>query len=120
MLKKARNIKNNPNVSFVVPFPHCVFRTVPPTCIQFQGKAGLIPVDDPIAIKAFRVSIVLRRSMMHSLNLGGESTFISIIPDNKIFSFGIEARIWQFLLRSRNKNLGNFHVIVPEYRRFHE
>src|SRR6266705_2399374 len=32
-LKKARNIHNNPNVSFVVPFPHYVFRIVPPACI---------------------------------------------------------------------------------------
>jgi nitroimidazol reductase NimA-like FMN-containing flavoprotein (pyridoxamine 5'-phosphate oxidase superfamily) len=34
-LKKARNIRNNPNISFVVPFPHYVFRIVPPACIQF-------------------------------------------------------------------------------------
>ncbi len=117
VLKKARNISNNPNVSFVVPFPHYVFRIVPPACIQFQGKANLIPIDNPIAFKVFQASIVLRRSFRHSLNLG-ESTFIRIVPDNKIFSFGIGANIWQFLLRSRNKNLGNYHVIVPEYRRF--
>jgi hypothetical protein len=120
VLKKARNIQNNPNVSFVVPFPHYLFRTVPPACIQFQGKAGLISIDNPIAMKAFQSSIVLRRSMMHSIDLGGESTFIRIVPDDKIFSFGIGARIWQFLLRSQNKNLGNFHVIVHEYRRSHD
>lgn len=50
-LQKARNIHNNANVSFVVPFPHYVFRTVPSACIQFQGKAGLIPIDNPIAMK---------------------------------------------------------------------
>lgn len=120
LLKKARNIQNNPNVSFVVPFPHYLFRTVPPACIQFQGKAGLISIDNPIATKAFQSTIVLRRSMMHSIDLGGESTFIRIVPDNKIFSFGIGARIWQFLLRSQNKNLGNFHVTVHEYRRSHD
>jgi hypothetical protein len=31
-LKKARNINNDSNVSFVVPFPHYIFRIVPPTC----------------------------------------------------------------------------------------
>ena len=120
VLKKARNIHNNPNVSFVVPFPHYVFRTVPPACIQFQGKAELISIDNSIAMKAFQSSIVLRRSMIHSIDLGDESTFIRIVPDDKIFSFGIGARIWQFLLRSQNKNLGNFYVTVNEYRRSHD
>jgi hypothetical protein len=54
------------------------------------------------------------------MDLGGESAFIRIVPDNKIFSFGIGASIWQFLLRSQNKNLGNFHVIIPEYHRYHD
>jgi hypothetical protein len=54
------------------------------------------------------------------MDLGGESTFIRVVPDNKIFSFGIGASIWQFLLRSQNKNLGNFHVIIPEYHRYHD
>jgi Pyridoxamine 5'-phosphate oxidase len=117
VLKKARNITNNPNVSFVVPFPHYVFRIVPPACIQFQGKAELIPIDNPAAVKVFQASIILRRSVRHSLNLG-ESTFVRIVPDNKIFSFGIGANIWQFLLRSKNKNLRNYIVIVPEYRRW--
>jgi hypothetical protein len=118
VLKKARNISNNPNVSFVVPFPHYVFRTIPPACIQFQGKANLMPIDNPIAVKLFHSSIVLRRSFRHSLNLG-QSIFIRIIPDNKIFSFGIGVNIWQFLLRSKNKNLGNYHVVIPENCRYH-
>src|SRR5919197_1882012 len=57
-------------------------------CIQFQGKAELVPIDNPIAVKAFHTSIVLRRSLTYSLNLG-KSTFVRIVPDNKIFSFGI-------------------------------
>lgn len=117
VLKKARNIQYNPNISFVVPFPHYVFRIIPPACIQFEGKATLVPIDNPIALKAFQNAIVLRRSMIHSIDLG-ESTFIRIVPDDKIFSFGIGATIWQFLLRSQNKNLENFYVTVPENRRY--
>ena len=116
VLKKARNIRDNPNVSLVVPFPHYLFRSIPPRCIQFQGKAELLPIDDPIVIKAFQSSIVLKRSMEHSLRLG-ESVFIRIVPDKKIFCFGIGANILQFLIPSQNKNLGNFYVIVPENRR---
>ena len=117
VLKKARNIQNNPNTSFVVPFPHHVFSIIPPACVQFEGKATLVPIDNSIALKAFQKAIVLRRSMMHSIYLG-ESTFIRIVPDDKIFSFGIGATIWQFLLRSQNKNLQNFYVTVPENRRY--
>ncbi|SRR5215204_1464314 len=116
MLKKARNIRDNPNVSFVVPFPHYLFRSIPPRCIQFQGKAELLPIDDPIVVKAFQSSIVLKRSMEHSLRLG-ESIFIRIVPDKKIFCFGVGASLLQFLIPSQNKNLGNSHVIIPENRR---
>ena len=91
VLKKARNRCDNPNVSFVVPFPHYLFGSIPPRCIQFQGKAELLPMedddddnDDPVVVKAFQRSIVLKRSMEHSLRLG-ESIFIRIVPDKKIF-----------------------------------
>ena len=117
VLRKARNIRSNPNVSFVVPFPHYFFRMLPPASIQFQGKAKFIPIDDPVATKTFQTSIVLHRSMKHSLDLG-ESTFIRVLPDDKIFSFGINATIWQYFIRSKNKTLGNFHVVVPQDRRF--
>lgn len=116
VLKKARNIRSNPNVAFVVPFPHYLFRMLPPACIQFQARAEFIPIDDPVALRAFQSSIVLRRSMEHSLRRG-ESIFIRIVPNDKIFSFGINATIWQYLIKSQNKALGSFFVHVPEGRR---
>lgn len=116
-LKKVRNINDNPNISFAVPFPHYIFRMIPPSCIQFQGKAELIPFDDPTALKAFQRSIVLRRSIMHNLSLGGENTFIKIVPDNKIYSFGIGNSILHFISKSQNKKLRNYYVIAPAYRR---
>jgi hypothetical protein len=116
VLKKARNIHDNPNISFLVPFPHYLFRSIPPSCIQFQGNAELLPIADPAIVEAFQRSIVLKRSMEHSLRLG-ESIFIRIVPDKKIFCFGIGANLLQFLIPSQNKNLGNFYVIVSENRR---
>jgi hypothetical protein len=117
VLKKARNIHDNPHVSFVIPFPHYLFPSIPPRCIQFQGRAELLPIDDdPVVIKAFQRSIVLKRSMEHSLRLG-QSIFIRIVPDKKIFCFGIGANLLRFMIPSQNKNLGNFYVTVPENRR---
>lgn len=111
ILKKARNLQNNPNVSFVVPYPSLLFRMIPPPCIQFQGKAEIIPIDDPIALKAFESSIVLRCSMIHSTTLG-QSIFIKIVPDDKIFCFGIGASIWDFLIPSRSRNFESLYVKV--------
>ena len=112
-LKKARNIFNNPNVSFVVPFPHYLLRFIPPSCVQLQGKAEPIPIDDSIAVKAFTSSITLRRSLMHSMELG-ESIFFRIVPDKKIFCFGVGANVLQFLFSSRNKKVKNFYVVAPK------
>jgi hypothetical protein len=72
-------------------------------------------LDDPTAIRAFQSSIVLRRSLRHSLELG-ESIFIRIVPNKKIFCYGIGANVWQFLIPSQNRDLGNFYVIVPQNR----
>jgi hypothetical protein len=113
---RIEGIRNNLNVSFVVPFPHYLFRSVPPLCIQFQGTAELLSIDDPIVVKAFQSSIVLKRSMEHSLRIG-ESIFIRIVPDKKIFCFRSGASLLKFLIAAKNKNLGNFFVIVPENRR---
>ena len=117
VLKKARNIAQNPNVSFVVPFPQYLLRLLPQSCIQFQGSAKIIGIDDSEAAEAFERSIVLRRSKQHSLSLGA-SIFIRIVPDEKIFSFGISAGALKFLIPSQNKNLGNFYVTIPQSRRF--
>ena len=115
VLKKVRNLKNNPNVSFVVPFPRLLFRMIPPACIQFQGKAEIISFSNQIALKAFRGSIVLRRCIQHSIGLG-ESIFIKVVPDNKIFCFGVGADIWDFLLPSKRENIRNLYVTVPQDR----
>jgi hypothetical protein len=115
VLKKAKNLQNNSNVSFVVPFPRILFRNIPPACIQFQGKAETISADDPIAMKAFQSSMVLRRSMLHSKTLG-QCIFVKIVPDAKIFCFGIGVSIWDFLIRSRSMNLKSLYVRVPPNR----
>ncbi len=95
-LKKVRNIKTNPNISFTVPFPHYFLRMVPPSCIELQGTAEILPINEPVANQVFNSSIVLRRSLKHDLNIG-ESIFIKILPEKKIFSWGIGANIWQLV-----------------------
>lgn len=108
-LKKARNIKTNPNVSLTVPFPHYILRMVPPACIDIQGTAEILPINDPVAGQIFNKSIVLRRSLEHDLKIG-ESIFIRIAPAKKIFSWGLGANIWQLL---RNPPTA-YYVVFPD------
>lgn len=95
-LKKPRNIKANPNVSFTVPFPHYILRMIPPSCIEFQGTAEILPINDPVARQVFNSSIVLRRSLEYDLKIG-ESIFVRIVPAKKIFSWGLGASVLQLL-----------------------
>ncbi|WXG46274.1 MAG: pyridoxamine 5'-phosphate oxidase family protein [Candidatus Atabeyarchaeum deiterrae] len=111
-LRKARNIQMNPNVSFVVPVPHYFLRFVPPSCVQFQGTAEMLPADDRIAIEIFNSSRVLRHSLEHTKTLG-KPVFIRITPDERIFCWGIGASVWQIIRHLA----GNLYVVVPEHRR---
>ncbi|MFX0116515.1 MAG: pyridoxamine 5'-phosphate oxidase family protein, partial [Candidatus Hodarchaeota archaeon] len=52
--RKARNVKSNPNVSVVVPFPHYYLRMVPQWVVQFQGKGEIVPFEDSGAQETFR------------------------------------------------------------------
>jgi len=43
--RKVRNIKANPNGSFVVQCPR-ILSMIPPSAIQFQGTAEVLAVDN--------------------------------------------------------------------------
>jgi len=108
-LKKARNIKTNPNVSFTVPFPHYILRMVPPACVEFQGTAEILAINNPVARQVFNSTIVLRRSLEYDLKIG-ESIFIRITPAKKIFSWSLGANIWQLLRNPPN----TYYVVFPD------
>ncbi len=113
ILKKAKNIRENPNVSFVVPFPHYFFHLIPPSCIQFQGKAEILPSNDPLALKIFQSNRVLKSSLEHTRILG-EPIFFRIIPHEKIFCWGINASLWQII---KHKVDNNYLIIPPDRRK---
>ncbi len=110
-LKKAKNIYKNPNVSFVVPFPHHFLSLIPPSCVQFQGTAEIFPSGDPLALRIYNSNLVLKRSLEHTRILG-EPIFIRIEPHEKIFCWGIGASVWQIFRHKVDNNL----VLVPPDR----
>nr|MDO8081146.1 pyridoxamine 5'-phosphate oxidase family protein [Candidatus Freyarchaeota archaeon] len=111
-LRKAKNIKMNPNVSFVVPFPHYFLRFIPQSCVQFQGTAEILSADDPVALRIFQSSRVFKSSLEHTKMLG-DPIFIRIEPDEKIFLWGLRASVLQIIRHSTS----NSYVMVPPDRR---
>ncbi|MHA2364628.1 MAG: pyridoxamine 5'-phosphate oxidase family protein [Candidatus Hodarchaeales archaeon] len=113
--KKTRNIENNPNVSFVIPFPHYYFRFAPSSCIQFQGVAKIIPFKDgEVMIELFKQKRILRK-LIKDINQNEieDYVFLEIKPDIKIFCHGIGFS----LIEMKKNHVGAFYsVIIPKDR----
>jgi general stress protein 26 len=115
--RKVRNIKANPNVSFVVQCPR-ILRMVPPSVIQFQGMAEIVTVDDQAATRAFRHSYLLRMMLDKAteIDLGtlGEACYIVIKPDPVIHTYGLGLSMWQLY---RHIEDAGSRVKIPDHAR---
>jgi len=88
--KKARNIARNRNVSFTIPLPRRLLRFMPPSCVEFQGTAEIISIDDETARKAFSGSLVLRTALnLERKHVQQKAVFIRIRPGPVIFTYGV-------------------------------
>lgn len=109
---KVRNIRKNPNVSFVIPFPHYFLRFVPSSTVYFQGTAEILPINHLKAQKSFSQKRFLRkilndfsRSSEHE-----EMVFIRIKPKRKICVYGLGFTIRQL----RKEHVGrDYSVTIP-------
>ncbi len=113
--KKVRNIKTNPHVSFVVPFPHYYLRFVPDSTVQIQGIAEIVPFNDPEAQKAFSQKRILKMMLEQSYksDIRDELVFIKIKPNRKIFCYGLGVGIMEL---QKNVERGGYTVTIPEER----
>jgi general stress protein 26 len=112
--KKVRNIKRNPNVSLIIPFPHYYIRFAPSGTVTFNGKAKLSSINDNNVKNTFAKKRVLRLVLKEIENQGGESfTFIQLIPNPKVLCFGIGFNV--FKLRRGHKQ-GGYSVRIPNKR----
>ncbi len=95
--KKARNIARKPDVAFVIPI-HRSPGFLPPSSIQFQGKALLLPPTDTECRQAFESSWVMRRVLKLQLEQKGEvSVFVRIHPDPVILTYGVGLSLLQLM-----------------------
>jgi len=92
----VRNIRKNPNVSLVIPFPFYFLLFVPSSTVYFQGTAEILPTNHIEAYKNFSQKRFLRM-MLKDVNRSGEKekmVFIRIKPNRKIFVYGLGFSIW--------------------------
>ncbi|UCE14932.1 MAG: pyridoxamine 5'-phosphate oxidase family protein [Candidatus Heimdallarchaeota archaeon] len=112
--KKVRNIKRNPNVSFVIPFSHSFLRFTPSKTVTFNGKAELISLNDCEIRTIFSRKRILRLIITQSQTEDQESfTFVRIIPNPKVLCYGLGINVLK--LRKGHRH-GGYSVIIPKER----
>ncbi len=115
--KKVRNIQHNSSVSFVIPFPHYLLRFIPSSCVQFQGTAKILPFEDSEAQLSFKMGKkMLKMNIEQAIkdNQNGENiVFIKIIPNPKIFCYGLGISLMQL---RKNVEIGSYSVTIPRGR----
>ncbi len=109
--RKTRNIRVNPNVSFVVPVPYRVLSFVPARCIQFLGTADLLPITDMEGRASFRRSRILRMVLRLSEKDEENAVFIRITPDRQVFGYGLKMGMRELI---KDLDKGQFSAEIPD------
>ena len=113
-LRKARNVVENPNVSFVVPLTRRLLWFIPPPCVQFQGRAEVLDRDDAGGVETFRSFAMGRRilAMYDDFARRGETgiCFLRITPDPTLSTYMVGHSLWELMRRMES---GIERVPVP-------
>jgi nitroimidazol reductase NimA-like FMN-containing flavoprotein (pyridoxamine 5'-phosphate oxidase superfamily) len=112
--RKTRNIKRNPTVSFIIPFPHHILRFVPSSTITLTGNVEILPFENEKIFSIFSDKRILRM-IIKDLNPEDKMDyiFLKIVPESKIRVYGIGYNIWS-LRKSHTE--GGYVVRIPEER----
>ena len=115
-LFKTRNIQNNPNVSFVITFPHYWLRFVPASTIYFQASAEVVPFNDKGALTAFEQKRILQMMIndAQSPNVDYQPVFIRLKPKGKIHVYGLGFSLRK--LRDEHTKV-EYSVEIPQERK---
>ncbi|MFX0204748.1 MAG: pyridoxamine 5'-phosphate oxidase family protein [Candidatus Hodarchaeota archaeon] len=114
--KKTQNIKQNPNVSFLIPFPHYYIRFAPSATVTLLGKADLITLEEDIIQDIFSKKRILRLIIKKVREEKKESiTFIRIKLKQKVLCHSLGINV--FKLRGVHAHAG-YSVMIPEDRLF--
>jgi nitroimidazol reductase NimA-like FMN-containing flavoprotein (pyridoxamine 5'-phosphate oxidase superfamily) len=113
--KKVRNIRRNPAVSFVIPFPHYYLRFVPSSCVQLQGTARIVPFNTFEAQEVFKRGRILKTMLKQAKDplMRRRMVFIKINPRERIFCYGLGMGIME--LRKHIES-GSYTIKIPADR----
>ncbi len=109
---KVRNIRQNPNVSLVVTFPHYWIRFAPASYAMFRGTAEILPDSDSDGRWAMSQSRIRRMNLQTDTD--EELVYIKLTPEPTVFCFGLGYGIME--LRGEHVNAA-YKVTIPEDRR---
>ena len=110
--QKVKNIQRDPQVSFVITFPHFYIRFAPASYVMFRGAADIIPFDDETARKSFQAKRILRMNINSDYD-ERDMVFIRIAPGRRVVCYGLGYGIMD--LRSDHTSAG-YSVSIPEER----
>ena len=112
---KVRNIKQNPNVSLVVTFPHYWIRFAPASYAMFRGTAEILPDDDADGRYAMTQTRIGRMNLQtEAEDVGADLAYIKITPEPTVFCYGVGIGIME--LRGDHENAA-YKVTIPKDRR---
>jgi hypothetical protein len=111
--QKTRNIRRNSSVSLVIPYPHYYLRFAPSSCISFQGRAKIVPFNNPEAQESFSKKRMLRSNLKTGGQMKSQAVFIKIKPDRKISCYGIGIGVMKL---RKHSDSGSYSVTIPSKR----
>ena len=114
---KVRNIKQNPNVSFFIPFPHHFLRFVPANMVTFQAKAEVLNFDDDEGHGAFKGKRILEMNIQQATkpSMKDKAVFLKIKPNGKLNCYGLGINLMKL---ARNIEIGSYYVDIPKEKLF--
>lgn len=108
--RKTKYIEANPNVAFIVTFPHYWLRFAPANVVHFQGQADILPFNDSLGRESFMQNRIGRMNLNSDYE-EEEIVFIRIKPSKKLNVYGLGIPIMQ--MRGDHTNAG-YKVEIPK------
>lgn len=110
---KVRYIKNNPNVSFLVTFPHYYLRFIPDSTIMFRGTAELLSFEDEGAQRAAAQKKMTRMNLEMDPEVLKKSVIIRIRPNPTVYCYGVGIGLNQL---RKDPTAARYKVVIPQKR----
>jgi len=109
---KVRNISRNPEVAFLVPYPHHFLPFVPASCVSLQGTAEIVELDDTEGREAFAAGRILRDNLKQTASMEG-AVFIRIRPKRRVHCYGVGIGL---LTIAKNPAEAGYSLEIPSDR----